>query len=187
VEKQALAEALDVQNMGIAMLASGGRITSRSSQIDAWLQEFFPMVRRRSADVPEELRRWLRLNDAALRPDGGLASATPYVLDRNGARLIVRQLKSGDRQILLFERHRTKSDYATANGLGLTAREAEIFALLVRDRRTDDIAHALKLSVRTVDKHLEHIYRKLGVRSRFQAVALARERVDPTQETRRPT
>ena len=44
---------------------------------------------------------------------------------------------------------------------------------LVRGKSNRDIATILNLSPRTVDKHLEAVFRKLGVENRTSAVALA--------------
>jgi DNA-binding CsgD family transcriptional regulator len=54
---------------------------------------------------------------------------------------------------------------------GLTAREAEVLALVARGRSNREVADALFLSVGTVRTHLEHIYAKLGVRTRAHAAA----------------
>jgi DNA-binding CsgD family transcriptional regulator len=56
---------------------------------------------------------------------------------------------------------------------GLTAREGEVLALLARGRSNRELASTLFLSPGTVRKHLEHIYAKLGVSTRTQAVAHA--------------
>ncbi|HKA03773.1 MAG TPA: response regulator transcription factor [Acidimicrobiales bacterium] len=56
---------------------------------------------------------------------------------------------------------------------GLTARESEALALLVRGLRNREIADAMFVSVDTVKTHLASVYRKLGVRSRAEAVAFA--------------
>ncbi len=48
----------------------------------------------------------------------------------------------------------------------LTAREREIALLAAEGLRSRDIAERLVVSVRTVDNHLQHTYRKLGVRRR---------------------
>jgi DNA-binding NarL/FixJ family response regulator len=55
----------------------------------------------------------------------------------------------------------------------LTPREWEVLDLLCADRSTDDIADTLVLSVETVRSHIKNLLRKLGVRSREEAVALA--------------
>ena len=59
------------------------------------------------------------------------------------------------------------------NRLGLTRREAEIFALVSKGMRNSAIAKRLFLSTKTVDRHVSAILSKLGVRSRGEAVALA--------------
>jgi len=52
----------------------------------------------------------------------------------------------------------------------LTDREVEILELAARGRTNLAIARTFDVSPRTVAKHLEHIYRKLGVTSRAAAV-----------------
>lgn len=53
----------------------------------------------------------------------------------------------------------------------LTRREMQVLNALARGMRNAEIARHLQMSPRTVDKHLEHIYRKLEVQSRTGAVA----------------
>jgi DNA-binding NarL/FixJ family response regulator len=55
----------------------------------------------------------------------------------------------------------------------LTPREREVLRLLAKGLAADDIAKALFISKKTVGTHLEHIFTKLGVRSRAQAIAVA--------------
>lgn len=54
--------------------------------------------------------------------------------------------------------------------VSLTVRERRIMMLVANGMSNDDIAAGLFVSVATVRKHLENIYRKLGVHSRFAAV-----------------
>ncbi len=55
----------------------------------------------------------------------------------------------------------------------LTDREWEVLDLLTSGNGTEDIARTLVLSTETVRSHLKSVYRKLGVRSREEAVAAA--------------
>jgi DNA-binding NarL/FixJ family response regulator len=55
----------------------------------------------------------------------------------------------------------------------LTPREREVLRLLVEGLAADEIATQLFISKKTVGTHLEHIFTKLGVRSRAQAIAVA--------------
>lgn len=57
--------------------------------------------------------------------------------------------------------------------LGLTAREAEVLLWLGRGKSNRDIAEILVLSPRTVNKHLEGVFSKLGVENRASAAALS--------------
>jgi DNA-binding NarL/FixJ family response regulator len=68
----------------------------------------------------------------------------------------------------------------------LTRREAEVLALVVRGRSNRAIAATLFLSPATVRKHLEHLYSKLGVKTRTEAAnrALAACRASDTSRSR---
>jgi NarL family two-component system response regulator LiaR len=57
----------------------------------------------------------------------------------------------------------------------LTAREWEVIDLLCQGLGTDEMAEALVVSTETVRSHVKHILRKLGARSRAEAVAAAQE------------
>ena len=52
----------------------------------------------------------------------------------------------------------------------LTRREHEVVALLTEGMTAVAIAHRLGVSHRTVEKHLENVYHKVGVRDRLSAV-----------------
>jgi DNA-binding NarL/FixJ family response regulator len=56
---------------------------------------------------------------------------------------------------------------------GLTAREAEVLFWIARGKSNRDVGTILALSPRTVNKHLEPIFQKLGVENRTAAAALA--------------
>ena len=60
---------------------------------------------------------------------------------------------------------------------GLTAREAEVFALLVDDLDAATIAQRLSVSNATVHTHISHVYTKFGVHSRkeLERVVQAKE------------
>jgi DNA-binding CsgD family transcriptional regulator len=55
----------------------------------------------------------------------------------------------------------------------LTAREVEVLSWIAKGKTNRDIAEILGMSHRTVNKHLEHIYTKLGVETRTAAAAFA--------------
>ncbi len=56
---------------------------------------------------------------------------------------------------------------------GLTPREVEVLRLVAQGRRNSEIAGRLYISSHTVDRHIEHIFTKLAVRNRTEAVLKA--------------
>ncbi len=64
------------------------------------------------------------------------------------------------------------SDFSSPN-LKLSYRESEVLALLSQGLRNRAIAKALYVGEETVKSHLKSIYRKLGVSSRGEAIAVA--------------
>jgi DNA-binding CsgD family transcriptional regulator len=56
----------------------------------------------------------------------------------------------------------------SASGDELTATERRVAGLVAEGRPTKEVAQALFVSPKTVEKHLSRIYAKLGVRSRAE-------------------
>ena len=62
---------------------------------------------------------------------------------------------------------------ATPRPAGLSAREAEVLGLVAKGLPNARVAEELFISPRTVDRHLNSVYRKLGVSSRAGATRFA--------------
>lgn len=73
-------------------------------------------------------------------------------------------------QSLLGRRHKVAARTVASR---LTARELQVLRLLSNGLGPDDIARLMVISPKTVGAHVEHIYMKLGVQTRAQAVAVA--------------
>jgi DNA-binding CsgD family transcriptional regulator len=71
--------------------------------------------------------------------------------------------------------------------LGLTRRQAQILQLLATGTGEREIAARLAISPRTVQKHLQHCYRQLGVNNRSQAGATAWSTIDLPPAANQPT
>jgi DNA-binding NarL/FixJ family response regulator len=56
---------------------------------------------------------------------------------------------------------------------GLTRRETDVLRLIVAGNSNQEIAAALVLSTRTVERHIANVYSKLGARNRVDATAYA--------------
>lgn len=59
--------------------------------------------------------------------------------------------------------------------LDLTPRQMAVARLLEQGKRNKDIAAAMKISTHTVRRHLEQMFRRLGVRNRAGAVLIIRK------------
>lgn len=67
----------------------------------------------------------------------------------------------------------SEAGHARVLDAALTPRETEVLTWVARGKTNRDIADILGMSHRTVNKHLEHIFEKLGVETRAAAAALA--------------
>jgi DNA-binding CsgD family transcriptional regulator len=71
---------------------------------------------------------------------------------------------------------RQRGDIAASPTGDLTPREAEMAAWLARGKTNWEISVICRVSARTVEKHVEHILRKLNVENRTAAVVALIER-----------
>lgn len=65
--------------------------------------------------------------------------------------------------------------------LGITAREAEVLYWIAQGKSNPDIATILGANVRTVHKHVEHLFQKLGLETRNAAMLAALEILRPAR------
>ncbi len=94
-----------------------------------------------------------------------LAAAEPVPDSRTSRRRIVDLSKRVFAQaVLIAERQRT---------LALSPRELTVVTLVARGRTDREIARALSISVPTAHFHVEQVKRKLGAKTRAQAIAQA--------------
>lgn len=101
---------------------------------------------------------------------GSIELATPG----GGGTLLLRSIGPGGRGEHLFRLTlQERDDEVLARHFVLTMREAEVLMWIARGKSNRDIGDILDVSPRTVNKHLEVIYRKLGVENRASAAVLA--------------
>jgi DNA-binding NarL/FixJ family response regulator len=158
-------DAVDVAGMGVVFVDAQGRIAWRSPQAALWLQ---------ALDAPPAAGLLPTSLEPALTPGGAMALVTAA-----GTRLSVRNLGAAalGETMLLFATQREgvagSSSAARLADAALTPRETEVLSWLAKGKTNRDIGEILGTSPRTVNKHLEHIFEKLGVETRAAAAALA--------------
>lgn len=75
--------------------------------------------------------------------------------------------------IKLIRRSGARNEDVLSEAFGLTLREAEVLFWLTMGKTNRDISTILALSPRTVNKHLEQVFQKMGVDNRTSAAVLA--------------
>ena len=164
-------DAVDVAGLGVVLVDALGRIAWRSPQAALWLQAIGQDVPTAPGQLPKAAGQLPKALEAALNAtdDSVVHTATePALSVRNMGRATL-----GETMLLLElqrEGHAAASRLAHA---ALTPRETEVLSWLAKGKTNRDIADILGLSHRTVNKHLEHIFEKLGVETRAAAAALA--------------
>jgi DNA-binding CsgD family transcriptional regulator len=146
-------------------------ITFRARQM---LKSYFPNSSARSGEIPESLQRWLTQQLAMLNKEDNLPPPIkPLVVEREGRRLVIRLLAEPNQNLLILNEQRTASQPKDLEPLGLSPREAEVLYWIAQGKTNEETGSILTASTRTVGKHLERIYQKLGVETRTAAAILA--------------
>ncbi len=164
---------IDTNKQGVVVLTKDGRVTWLSSRVESWFTVYFGQTSTPQY-LPEALRTWLSRQEAALdRADDVLRPSEPLWVQRDETCLLVRHLCETHHCLLFLEERRTASKPFSITKGGLTRREAEVLRWVARGKTNAEIGRILNVSTRTVQKHLEHIYEKLGVETRIAAAGLA--------------
>lgn len=80
---------------------------------------------------------------------------------------------SGDHLIRLVNEKAVDERAILKANFPVTPRESDVFVWLAKGKTNREIAQILEMSPRTVNKHLEQLFRKLGVENRTAAAAMA--------------
>ncbi len=155
-------EAVDVAGFGVLLVDARGRVAWRSPQAALWLN---------SLDGEAAPGRLPRAMDAALLDD-----SAPVLISSDGLQLSVRNMGRvgiGETMLLLEQLSTNASVPSRLTNAALTPRETEVLSWLAKGKTNRDMGDILGMSHRTVNKHLEHIFEKLGVETRAAAAALA--------------
>jgi DNA-binding NarL/FixJ family response regulator len=168
--------ALDVAGRSLMATDARGGLLWRTPQAAELLASFTPPQRDPGSDqpgglAPEVIRPVLAL---IARPDDVGKPRTR--IEAAGRSLEIHYLGRTGLEEFYF-RLNGPADGSEADilkaALGLTARESEILVWISRGKPNRDISEILNISPRTVNKHLEQVFAKLGVENRAAAAAIA--------------
>jgi DNA-binding NarL/FixJ family response regulator len=167
---QSARAALDVSGRFLLAVNRDGRIMWATPQAQKLLADSFGAGAVDEVALPEPLRQWLEQAQAGK----GATKSIAAIPDHPELKLhYMGHAGSNEFLLRLAKEQTTPLPTAFASEFGLTTREGEVLSWLSKGKTNRDIAQILGLSPRTVDKHLEQIYAKLGVENRTAAAAIA--------------
>ncbi|MGB4345873.1 MAG: LuxR C-terminal-related transcriptional regulator, partial [Burkholderiaceae bacterium] len=159
--------AIDAVSHAAISLKSDGTPLWQTRQAAEWMEKYFPGAQAASSTLPANVAEWLAL---ALQAEAD--SAEPLVITQGTLSLRLTLSQRQRELLLLLEEKTADTDNGSLAQYQLTPRETDVLAWLAKGKTNRDIAEILGMSPRTVNKHLEHVFVKLGVETRSAAAAL---------------
>ena len=168
-------------NSGLAALAinRSAQITWLTPSASAWLAEVADTINANDKEMPilpKPLLSWTLLFIQAKSP----LESDNFTFNHGGCVLSASISPCHDRREFLIFLQNQPGDWdleSLKGSLGLTFKEAEVLMWISRGKTNREIGLILGNSPRTVNKHMEHIFEKLGVATRSAAIALVVEKV----------
>jgi DNA-binding CsgD family transcriptional regulator len=156
----------------LSVRPASGRITWQTPLARKLLGDYFGPA---DEATPAAIVEWIAATSARLKTDP-MHAPSPLIITQAARRLIFSlHNKSADEEWLLVLRE--ESDTAVIESMiaafRLTQKEAEVLYWVIKGKTNKDIGDILGSSPRTVHKHLEHVFEKLGVETRTAAANLA--------------
>lgn len=150
-------------DQAVLVADDAGRVKFATTLAEHLLRKYFPGAP--GGVLPE-----------ALRPLLGPRAPADVTIGAEGRLLVAQVFTSPGSDVsrcLLLKESRPEPTPAALLPLGLTLREAEVLYWVAEGKSSPEIGLLLALSPRTVEKHLENIYPKLGVENRASAIRTA--------------
>ena len=163
------------------MVSGDGQIKAMSKAAQQFLDHCFGPGSCRASTLPEDLKTWVRRQLHRLEGFPDAEHTTELV--RHGCALSVRLIRDTEAGHLLIvgRTHPNTVDLvctsSEARSINLTAREIEVLRWVECGMANADIAVLCGVSVRTIHKHLQHIFDKLNVENRMAAVRRVRDHI----------
>jgi DNA-binding CsgD family transcriptional regulator len=163
-------EALDQINA--IKLTITGEVQLISTGAGKLLHDYFAGEWINCHHLPEAIDVWVKQQLGGQRSENFVPSQ-PWQMVKNGRRLEVKLLcdfAAEQHLLMMSEQVVDFSPEQQLRSIGLSKREAEILALVAAGKTNLQIAQQLVISIKTVKKHLEHIFDKLNAQNRVDAV-----------------
>lgn len=157
--------ALDISGQYIFSASNNGEILWATPQAQTFIESAKEEQSYLEEEICQALKNWLDKDN--LKQDHMLNSfhqkvKLSYICEEASDKHLLRLIESDD----------NKSIEKILDKLKLTTREAEVLLWLSKGKTNREIAQILELSHRTINTHLENIFRKLGVDNRTAAARM---------------
>lgn len=157
--------AIDAVSHAAISLRTDGTPLWQTRQAAEWMEKYFPGAQAVSDALPPPVTEWLA------RALTHIPNAESLVIAQGSDRLHL-TVSQRNRELLLLLEEKHPGLVPSLDAYQLTPREMEVLTWVAKGKTNRDIADILGMSPRTVNKHLEHIFVKLGVETRSAAAAL---------------
>lgn len=128
--------------------------------------------------LPIPVLNWVRCSERDLDMPKELPTPCASLGINCGSHHIsLRLVRKGTHRMVILDESSSITTPDKLVALGLSKRETEVLAWVGRGKTNDEIGRILSCSCRTVQKHLERIYVKLGVENRTAAAVVASETI----------
>ena len=176
------APAFAATNHGAILLDPDGNVTTITPQARAWLVAYFKPAPAKGDRLPEKLRAWLLEQTAAPKKNTtpGLAADLIIASDEHKRLVVHLAERNSAQRLLLLTEEQSVFAKEMLQTLGLTERESEVLHWLAEGKSNPEIGIILCASPRTIGKHVEHIFQKLGVETRTAALLYVVEKLTRT-------
>ncbi|HEY0905739.1 MAG TPA: response regulator transcription factor [Methylophilus sp.] len=165
----------------IAILPVDKRLIWQTPLAKQYLQQYFAEWAAREAQnsrpaLPPMIYQWL---ENCMQQFSQVQTLQSLSVNHGNARLTLTVASTSEEQwVVVLREH---SDDAQIESLGklfqLTKRESEVLYWTVKGKTNKDIGEILGTSPRTINKHLEHVFQKLGVETRTAAASLVASKI----------
>jgi DNA-binding CsgD family transcriptional regulator len=171
--------ALEALGCGLVAIRHCGQVTLVTPLARKILCEFFGDGSASDSRLPDMLTRWVHDRKGRFNAGQVPEPLDPLLVSRGESRLTVRLLIDSTQDLLLLQARRPAMERAHLEARGLTRRETEVLIWVAKGKTNHEIGAIVGASPRTVQKHLEHIFAKLGVDTRTAAAAAVNRDDDP--------
>jgi DNA-binding CsgD family transcriptional regulator len=161
------------------VLTVSGEVRLISAAAAKLLDRYFDGEWTNSNQLPDPLNSWVQ-QQLRIQKSEIFAATQPWQIEKHGGKLTIDLLcdfAAEQHLLICTEKSNDFSPVQRFQSIGLSKREAEVLALVAVGKTNLQIAQQLAIGIKTVKKHVEHIFGKLNAKSRNEAVHKALQKL----------